>query len=138
MLPGLLFGMDNYYEPFKKLAHRLREEDIGKKCKKVVPAIVCDGSGRPDYSYTDEVYILVSISYFESKDIKSPERQMKRVVLKRSKCSGEEIIDCEKLAANKRYFEGWVTLDETKNIQPDTTQSLSHIDQMRRWAKGRE
>lgn len=62
IIPGI-FGMDNYYKPYQKLAHSFRQEDVGKKHMKVTNAWTTVGG--PDCSYTGEFYTLMSIEYVE-------------------------------------------------------------------------
>jgi hypothetical protein len=58
LIPAI-FGMDDYYAPYKKHARRLRPSDVGKKVTKVVAATTY--SGGPDCSYTGEVFTVESI-----------------------------------------------------------------------------
>jgi hypothetical protein len=36
----------------------------------------------------------------------------------------------------KQYFDGWVAVDDIKDVKPDTTISNQHINQLKRWEKG--
>ena len=118
-----IFGMDNYYKPYHGLAHKLRKKDIGKAHIKVIPSHT--PSGGMDCSYTDGEYTLVSTDF-------DTHGELEKVVLREKNGKLWE-IDTKDWYHGRTYFNGWVTVEEAKNIKPDTKISRSHIDLIKSW-----
>ena len=114
-----LFGMDNYYDPYKSHARDLSITDIGKKILKVMPARTCFNQG-PDCSYTDGVYTLVDLKL-------NTDGSLHKAIFMNSK--GEKyMLDTTKWNYAKQYLSGWVCIDEINAIKPNTKISHEHIN----------
>ena len=59
-----------------------------------------------DYSYTDKVYTLIDIEY-------DKDEKLKKIIIQDSESKNREINSYQ-------YFNGWVNLEDVKNVTPDT------------------